>query len=281
MNVPGATTEVATLKQALSEAENKAAKERTEREKQEARVGEVQQELQALVKKHEALELDSKTRESELAAALESTKHAKAEAQKALQEIEAMRKIAAGKAFNMQSKHVKVNYLLLTRVRSSPGAFADLPRSVSDAAKYYQAEEGSSTEKLFWSQYTGTEHPMPVSDQLKQLVELHKAAEQAMRGLIVRMWPGDSLPNSYFGLVRRLVDACPRLEVIKRSVCIEGARRAFARAKVHWAKMDAEKLVKEGPPQGKEHRHPEMYYEGVLKGARLVADECAKDVIFE
>ena len=45
--------------------------------------------------------------------------------------------------------------------------------------------------------------------------------------------------------------------------------------------MDAKKLVKEGPPQGKEHRHPEMYYEGVLKGARLVADECAKDVIFD
>ena len=33
MNVPGAMTEVATLKQALSEAENKAAKERSEREK--------------------------------------------------------------------------------------------------------------------------------------------------------------------------------------------------------------------------------------------------------
>ena len=77
-------------------------------------MGEVQQELQALVSKHEALERDSKTRESELAAARESAKSAKAEAQKALQEIEAMRKIAAGKAFNMQSKHVKVNYLLLT-----------------------------------------------------------------------------------------------------------------------------------------------------------------------
>ena len=49
-----------------------------------------------------------------------------------------------------------------------------MPRSVSDAAKYYQAEEGSSTEKLFCSQYTGTEHPMLLSDQLKQLVELHK-----------------------------------------------------------------------------------------------------------
>ena len=92
--MPRATTEVATLKQALTKAEDKAAKERTEREKQEARVGEVHQELQALMTKHEALELDLKTRESELAAALESAKSAKAEAQKALQEIEAMREIA-------------------------------------------------------------------------------------------------------------------------------------------------------------------------------------------
>ena len=82
--LPRATTEVATLKQALSEAKNKAAKERTERERQEARVGEVQQELQALVTKHEVLELDLKTRESELAKALESARSTKAEAHKAL-----------------------------------------------------------------------------------------------------------------------------------------------------------------------------------------------------
>ena len=281
MNVAGATTQVATLKEALSKAEDNAAMERSEREKQEAQVAEVRQELDALVKKHERLELDSKTRESELASALESAKSAKAEAQKALQEIEAMKKIAAGKAFFMQSKHVKVNYLLLTRIRSSPGAFADLPRSVSDAAAFYRAEEGSSTEKVFWSQYAEAGHPVPLSDQLKQLVELHKVAEQAMKGLIVRLWPGEVMPGSYFGLVRRLVDACPWLEIIKRSVCIEGARRALARVKVHWGKMDAEKLVTDGPPEGKEHRKPELYYEGVLKGACLVANECSKDVIFE
>ena len=40
---------------------------------------EVQKELQALVKKHENLERHSKTRESELASALESAKAAKAE----------------------------------------------------------------------------------------------------------------------------------------------------------------------------------------------------------
>ena len=120
-----------------------------------------------------------------------------------------------------------------------------------------------------------------MSDQLKQLVELHKAAELTMKDLIVRMWPAEPLPSSYFGLVHRLVNAYPWLEVIKRSVCIEGARRAFAREKVHREKMDTEKLVTEGPPKGKEHRHPEKYYDGVMKGASLVAEECAKDVIFE
>ena len=123
------------------------------------------------------MELDSKTREYELAQALESARSAKAEAHKALQGIDAVKKIAAGKAFIMQSKHVKETFLLLNRIRSSPGAFADLPRSVLDAAEFYRAEEGSSAEKLFWSQYSGTKHPMPLSDQLKQLVELHKAAK--------------------------------------------------------------------------------------------------------
>ena len=275
MAIVGATSEVATLKQALVEAEKRAAMVRTEREQYEAQVGKVRQELQTLMKKHESLELDSKTRASELAVAIENAKSAKAESQKTLQELDEVKKIAAGKAFFMQSKHINVSYLLLTRIRSSPGAFADLPRSVSDATTFYRAEEGSSTEKVFWSQYAEAGHPVPLRDQLKQLVKLHKAAEQAMKGLIVRLWPGEALPGSYFGLVRRLVGACPRLEVIKRSVCIEGARRALARAKVHWGKLDAEKLVKDGPPPGKEHRKPENYYKDVLKGACLMTDECS------
>ena len=281
MAIVGATSEVATLKQALLEAEKMAATERTEREKYEAEVGKVRRELQALMEKHESLELDSKTRAFDFAIAIENAKSAKAESQKTLQELDEVKKIAAGKAFFMQSKHINVSYLLLTRIRSSPGAFADLPRSVSDAAAFYRAEEGSSTEKVFWSQYAEAGHPVPLSDQLKQLVELHKAAEQAMKGLIVRLWPKEAMPGSYFGLVRRLVDACPWVEVIKHSACIEGARRALARAKVHWGKMDAQKLVTDPPPEGKEHRTPEMYYKSVLKGARTIAGECSKDVIFE
>ena len=65
---------MATLKEVISKAEKSAALERTEREKQEARVAEVRQELQALVEKHESLERDSKTQASELAVAIEKCK---------------------------------------------------------------------------------------------------------------------------------------------------------------------------------------------------------------
>ena len=101
-----------------------------------------------------------------------------------------------------------------------------------------------------------------------------------MKDLIIRLWPPEAIPSSYFGLVKRLVSACPRLEAIKRSVCIEGARMAFSHAKVHWGKMDAEKLMTEGPPEGKEHREPELYYESVLGGSCLAAEQCTKDIIF-
>ena len=160
------------------------------------------------------------------------------------------------------------------------GVFAELPHSISDAAQFYRVEGRNTADKLFWSQYLAPNYPVPFADQLKQLIELHKAAELAMKDLVIRLWPAEPIPSSYFGLVKRLVSACPRLDVIKRSVCIEGARMAFALAKVHWGKMDAEKLVTEGPPEGKEHRKPELYYESVLKGSYLAAELCTKDIIF-
>ena len=81
-----------------------------------------------------------------------------------------------------------------------------------------------------------------------------------MEDLVIWLWPAEAMPDSYFGLVKRLVNACPRLDVVKRSACIEGARMAFARIKVWWAKMDVVKLVTEGPPEGKEHRTLERYF---------------------
>ena len=101
-----------------------------------------------------------------------------------------------------------------------------------------------------------------------------------MKDFIIRLWPVEAMPGSYFGLVKRLVNACPRLDVVKRSACIEGARMAFARCKMWWAKMDAVEVTR-GPPEGKEHRTPERYFENVLEGSRIVATQCAEDIIFE
>ena len=138
------------------------------------------------VKKNETLE-------TELSKACQSAEAARVEAQGTLQEIQEAKKIAAGRPFSMQSKYVEKKYLLLTQIWSSQGAFADLPCSVSDAAEFFRAEEGSSTEKLFWSQYLAPEHPVPFTDQLKQLVELHRVAELAMKDLIIRLWPAEAM----------------------------------------------------------------------------------------
>ena len=121
---------------------------------------------------------------------------------------------------------------------------------------------------------------MSFTDQLKQLVELHRVAELAMKDLTIRLWPAEAMPGSYFGLVRRLVEACPRLDVVKRSACIEGAHMAFSRCKMWWAKMNVVEVAS-GPPEGKEHRTPEKYFVDVIEGSRLVAAQCSKDIIFE
>ena len=83
-----------TLKKALAEAQERAAKEQAAREKHETRVGEVQQELQDIVRKCESLERIIADQESELAKARQSAHDARVEAQGALQDIQEARKIA-------------------------------------------------------------------------------------------------------------------------------------------------------------------------------------------
>ena len=103
----------------------------------------------------------------------------------------------------------------------------------------------------------------------------------AMKDIIVWLWPAKPIPSSYIGLVKRLADALPRVKAVKRSPCIEGARMAFARVKMHWAEMKAAIVAVEGPPEGKDNRKPERYFDDVLEGARLVEGQCSKDIMFE
>ena len=99
------------------------------------------------------------------------------------------------------------------------------------------------------------EHPVAFANQLKQLVELHRVAELAMKDMIVRLWLAEAIPSCYFGLMKKLVDACPRLDVIKRSVCIEGMHLAFFYCKVWWEKAGRNQVRDRGAVGGQGAPH--------------------------
>ena len=139
---------------------------------------------------------------AELAKALQEAKEARTKSRSAREEIQQAEQITAGKPFLLRSIFGGQRYALLTRLWSSPDAFADLPRSAADAAQFFRAQEGNSTEKLFWSQFLAREHPALLNNQMKQLAVLHRISSLAMKDIIVRLWPAEPIPSSYFGLVR-------------------------------------------------------------------------------
>ena len=116
---------------------------------------------------------------------------------------------------------------------------------------------------------------------MSQWAELHRISGAAMKNVIIRLWPTDPIPNSYFSLVQRLVDAVPRIDAVKRSVCIEGARMAFARVKTFWRKMKAIDVAVKNPPKGKDRHETKHYFEDVLVVARLIEGQCSKNIMFE
>ena len=81
--------------------------------------------------------------------------------------------------------------------------------------------------------------------------------------------------------MRRLVDAVPRIDAVRQSACIEGARMAFARVKTYWGKMKAINIATKSPPEGKDCPEPEHYFGDVLEATRLIEGQCLKDIIFE
>ena len=149
----GSASEVETLKSALAQAKgqaqvsqaaaNKAATDlkakQVARRKYEERVTEVEQELKDAASKCVDLEEKNKTQAVNLTKALQEAKEARTESRAAREEIKQAEQIAAGKPFLLQSKFGSQKYALLTRLWSSPDAFADLPRSAANAAQFFQA----------------------------------------------------------------------------------------------------------------------------------------------
>ena len=85
--------------------------------------------------------------------------------------------------------------------------------------------------------------------------------------------------NSYFSLVQHVLDMVPRIDAMRRSACIEGARMAFARVKAYWAEMEATIIATQNPAGSQDPA--EHYFEQVIEGARIIEARCSKSVMFE
>nr|XP_020177113.1 paramyosin-like [Aegilops tauschii subsp. strangulata] len=118
----------------FDEVQGSVAETEVARRQHEERVTEVGQELKDAIVKCEALEEKSAAQAVDLAKALQEAKEARTESRLARGEIQRAEQIAAD-------------------------AFADLPKSVADAAQFFRSQEGHTTEKLFWSQFLALECP--------------------------------------------------------------------------------------------------------------------------
>ena len=134
-------------------------------------------------------------------------------------------------------------------------------------------------DKLFWSQFNVPERPLRLTDQLAEWAELNRLSGLAMRSVVDHLWPERPKPNNYFSLVQQFLGAVPRINVRKRSACIEGSRMALARVKTYWAEMDATTVTAQGSVIGRVAA--EHYFEEVLEGARSIEAQCSKNVMCE
>ena len=125
-------------------------------------------ELKDATSQCEFLEKDNKTRAADLDKALQEAREAWSESREAREEIRQAGEIAAGKPFVLRSKFSDPKYAPLNQMWSSPDALLDLPKSVSDAMWFFQAQEGHETKKLFWSQFSMPKRPLLLSEQMAQ-----------------------------------------------------------------------------------------------------------------
>ena len=89
-----------------------------------------------------------------------------------------------------------------------------------------------------------------------------------MRSVVDHLWPEKPKPNNYFSLVQQFLGAGPRINAMKRSSCIEGARMALAHVKTYWAEMKATDIASQDSDGS---RVPaEHYFQEVMQGARVI-----------
>ena len=128
---------------------------------------------------------------------------------------------------------------------------------------FFKDQGDKELEKLFWLQFNAPTRPLLLNEKVAAVAELHRLSGIAMRSVINHLCSKGPKPDNYFGLVQQFLGAVPRVDAMRRSACIEGARMALARVKAYWTDMEATIIAQ------------------VTEGARLIEAQCSKNVLFE
>ena len=236
-------------------------------------------ELKAAADRCRVLEKENQAKASDLEKAAATKKDLRSAMRAKKEELREAGDIVAGKSFMLRRKFGDPRYAPLDRLWSSEDVYMDLAASAADAAKYFQGQTDRGVDQLFWRQFHSPERPLSLTDQLAEWAELNRLSGLSMRSVVDQLWPGRPKPNSYFSLVQQVLDVVPRIDAMRRSACIEGARMAFAHVKAYWAEMDATTVAARDSAIGR--RAAEHYFEEVLEGARLIETQCSKNIMFE
>ena len=126
-----------------------------------------------------------------------------------------------------------------------------LSKSAADAMQFFRDQEDHEVERLFWSQFSMPKRPLLLYEQMAEWEELHRLSGLAMRYVIDHLWPKGPRPDNYFGLLQQFLGVISRIDAMKRSACIEGARSALARVKAYWTDMEATIIATQNPAGGR------------------------------
>ena len=234
---------------ALKAAEELRAEQAAHRRSEE-KIVEMAVELKNAADRYELLKKEHKDSSADLNKALNATKEIRTELRGAREELQQAEKIMAGGSYLLRTKFFDSKYAPLDGRWSPADAYADLAKSTADAAKFFDDQGDKEVEKLFWSQFNAPTCPLPLSDKMAAVAELHRLSGLAMRSVIDHLWPKGPKPDNYFGLVQQFLGAVPQIDAMRRSACIEGAQMALAHVKAYWTDMEATIVATQNPVGG-------------------------------
>ena len=150
----------------------------------EEKIAEMAIELKNAADRYELLNKEHENSSTDLNKALNATKEIQTKLRGAREELQQAGKIAAGGSYLLRTKFFDLKYAPLDGRWSPADAYVDLAKSTADAAEFFKDQGDKEVEKILWSQFNAPTHPLPLSDKMAAVAELHRLSGLAMQSVI-------------------------------------------------------------------------------------------------